>query len=169
MRDDENSSLNRRGFLQTGIATVASAAAVGATASNAVAQDAANNKVKILPRRPLGKTGVDVTILNQGTWRSPDSLDRLLRLGYASGVRYIDTAKSYGSEPGVAKWLQSMPAGTRKEVFLVTKDSPKTPQELITQLDKRCEALKVDYIDLLFIHGIGAGYPVDSTNWPKSK
>ena len=168
MRDDENSSLNRRDFLQTGVAAVASGAAVGTTSSPAIAQEAAN-KVKVLPRRALGKTGVDVTILNQGTWRSPDSLDRLLRLGYASGIRYVDTAKSYGSEPGVAKWLQGMPAGTRKEVFLVTKDSPKTPQELIAQLDKRCEALNVDYIDLLFIHGIGTGYPVDSIDWPKSK
>ncbi len=37
-------------------------------------------------RRPLGKTGVDVTILTLGTWKSP-GLDRLLRFVYDSGIR----------------------------------------------------------------------------------
>ena len=46
--------------------------------------------------------------LNLGTWRSP-GLDRLLRFAYASGVRYFDTAASYGSEPAIARWLQQMP------------------------------------------------------------
>ncbi len=68
-----------------------------------------------------------MTILNQGTWKSPDSLDRLLRMGYANGVRYIDTADCYGSEPGIAKWFAAMPAGTRKEIFLATKDHPPPP------------------------------------------
>jgi predicted aldo/keto reductase-like oxidoreductase len=93
----------------------------------------------------------------------------LLRLGHASGIRYVDTAKSYGSEPGVAKWLEGMPAGTRKEIFLVSKDHPRTPRELIPLLDQRLAALKTDYLDLIFIHGIGVGYPADSLEWPKSK
>ena len=168
MRDDGISQVHRRDFLQTGAAAVATAATLATGPSGAMAGEPAK-AVKVLPRRTLGKTGVDVTILNQGTWRSPDSLDRLLRLGYAGGIRYVDTAKSYGSEPGVAKWLEAMPAGTRKEIFLVTKDSPKTPKDMIAKLDERCANLKVDYIDLLFIHGIGGGYGADSLDWPKSK
>ena len=39
-----------------------------------------------LPRRPLGKTGIDITILDQGTGKGPD-VDRLLRFGFARGVR----------------------------------------------------------------------------------
>ena len=165
MRDDDFSQVNRRDFIQTGAAAIATAATLAGSSSGFAAQQAVPSP-KVLPRRPLGKTGVDVTILTQGTWRSPDSLDRLLRLGYASGVRYVDTAKSYGSEPGVAKWLEGMPAGTRKDIFLVTKDSPKTPKDLIAQLDQRCAALKTDYIDLFFIHGIGGK---DKLDWPKSK
>jgi len=161
MQDDRAPQVNRRGFLQAG----ATAMAVG-SAGPAFAAQAPEKKGNVLPRRPLGKTGVDVTILNQGTWKSPDSLDRLLRLGYAGGIRYIDTAKSYGSEPGVAKWLEAMPAGTRKEIFLVTKDSPNTPRQLIAQLDQRLAALKTDYIDLFFVHGIGGKERLD---WPKSK
>ena len=155
--------LNRRGFLQTGAAATALTLASSAPG---LAAPAETTKPAVLPRRTLGKTGVDVTILNQGTWKSPDSLDRLLRMGYASGIRYIDTADCYGSEPGIAKWFEAMPAGTRKEIFLATKDHPRTPRELIPQLDRRLAALKTDYVDLFFIHGIGGK---DKLGWPKGK
>jgi len=121
----------------------------------------------VLPVRPLGKTGVNVSILNLGTWKSPGT-GRLLRFAYANGVRYFDTAKSYGSEPAIASWLKAMPE-VRKEIFLATKDHPRTPDELIKQLDNRLEALQTDYLDLLFIHGIGAGYGPESLEWPKSQ
>jgi predicted aldo/keto reductase-like oxidoreductase len=156
--------VNRRSFLQVGAATAATAVA-GTSANHGLSADTGKATAPF-PRRPLGKTGVDVTILNQGTWRSPDSIDRLLRMGYANGIRYIDTAKIYGSEPAVAKFFEGMPAGTRKEYFLVTKDAPRTPRQLIALLDQRLAALRTDYLDLLFIHGIGGRERLD---WPKSK
>jgi len=127
MSEMEVNPVNRRDFLQTTAAATATATAALSAASTGVAsaQEPAAKKAALRPKRVLGKTGVEVSMLNQGTWRAPDSLDRLLRLGYAGGIRYIDTAKSYGSEPGVAKWFEAMPAGTRKEYFLVTKDHPR--------------------------------------------
>lgn len=154
--------VNRRDFIQTGAAAAASVAAVSGATASAFAQEPDGKKPVVLPKRPLGKLGVDVTILNQGTWRAPDSIDRLLRLGHAGGIRYIDTAKSYGSEPAVAKFLSSLPAGERKEIFLVTKDVPRSPKQLIEQLDQRLAQLKVDYVDLFFHHAMGDhGEPVD--------
>jgi predicted aldo/keto reductase-like oxidoreductase len=155
--------LNRRNFFQAGAAASATAVTLATTPAGQAAPE--DRKTNVLPRRPLGKTGVDVTILNQGTWRSPGSLDRLLRMGHANGIRYVDTARSYGSEPGVAKWLEDNP-GTRKEIFLATKDSPRTPSELIPLLDKRLASLRTDYLDLFFIHGIGGPQKL---SWPKSK
>src|SRR5687768_16400400 len=104
MTGNDHSQVNRRDFLQTGAMTTASALTL-ASGSTVAAPPASK---PTLPRRPLGKTGVDVTILNLGTWRSP-GLDRLLRFAYAHGVRYFDTAKSYGSEPAIARWFQAMP------------------------------------------------------------
>ena len=75
-----------------------------------------------LPKRPLGKTGASVSILSLGTWMSPGG-GRLLRFAWANGVRYVDTAKSYGSEPMIGNWLNAMPV-PRKDLFLVTKDQP---------------------------------------------
>jgi len=171
MSERGETQVNRRDFIQTGAAAAATATGVAATSISPVqasqAQEpGADKQPKLLPKRPLGKTGVEVSILNQGTWKAPDSIGRLLRMGYAGGVRYIDTAKSYGSEPDVAKYFASMPAGTRKEYFLVTKDGPRTPRELIRQLDQRLAALQTDYIDLIFIHGIGGANKLD---WVKGQ
>ncbi|WP_422930405.1 aldo/keto reductase [Singulisphaera sp. PoT] len=164
MTNRPDSDFDRRGFLQTGALATASVLA-GAQGSQAAPDSA---KKPMIPRRPLGKTGVDVTILNQGTWQSP-GLDRLLRFAYASGIRFFDTADCYGSEPAIARWLQAMPE-VRKEIFLATKDHPRSPRDLIPMLDKRLKTLQTDYVDLFYIHGIGPGeYGQDSLNWPKSK
>ncbi len=167
MSDQHHASdVNRREFLQTGTAATA-VAATGMTLAPNESHAAPQASRMTLPRRPLGKTGAELTILNLGTWQSPGT-PRLLRSAYDRGVRVIDTADCYGSEPAIAAWLQEKPE-VRKEIFLVTKDHPRQGHEqLIPLLDKRLEALKVDSVDLIFIHGIGPGeYGQASLNWPK--
>jgi aryl-alcohol dehydrogenase-like predicted oxidoreductase len=162
---DAEGAVNRRDFLQTGAAATAAASALAAGAGAARAQDAAKADDKVLPRRKLGKTGVEVTILTQGTWQAP-GLDRLLRFSFANGVRYYDTAKSYGSEPGIKKWFEQQPE-VRKEIFLVTKDTPREIDQLIPMLDERLAALGTDHIDLFFIHALGDHDFDKEVNWPK--
>ena len=163
--DNDSTSLNRRDFVRTG--AIAGAAAMTLANGSQAAPPPASKPT--LPRRPLGKTGVDVTMLNLGTWQSPGTA-RLLRVAYDKGIRTFDTADCYGSEPAIAEWLTANPE-VRKDIFLVTKDHPKQGhRQLIAQLDKRLEALKTDYVDLLFIHGISPGeYGEGSLEWPKSK
>ena len=107
-------------------------------------------------------------MLNLGTFRNPGS-DRILRFAYANGVRYFDTADTYGSEPVIARWLRESPE-IRKELFLVTKEHPKTPEQFVSQLDKRLAAMGTDYVDLYLIHGIGNTYGSDykSLGWLES-
>jgi len=119
-----------------------------------------------LPTRKLGRTGVNVTILDLGTWLSPGG-DRLLRFAWANGVRSFDTAKSYGSEPMIGRWMKAMPEA-RKDLFLVTKDQPDTPEQLIWQLDQRLQALQTDYVDLIFLHALGDRNFDLEVQWPKS-
>ena len=57
----------------------------------------------------------------------------------------------------------------RKELFLVTKDHPKTPRQLIKQLDERLATLKTDYVDLFFLHAVGDHDFATEIEWPKSK
>ena len=163
---EESCSIDRRGFLGTG-AGIAVAASLG-TGGEASAQTASKSTQSTpLPKRKLGKTGVEVSILNFGTFQ-PESLNRLLPLAWSLGVRYVDTAHSYRSEPAIARWLKTAPE-TRKELFLVTKDTPNTPQGLIAKLDERLEELQTDYVDLIFIHAVGDRNTDVQVKWPASR
>src|SRR4051812_38491689 len=144
MRDsfaDHAAGIDRRGFLGAGAGALA-AATLGdgqPPAPQATTQTKAVQAAE-LPKRAPGRTGIEVSILNLGTWMSPGG-DRLLRYAWAQGIRYFDTAKSYGSEPMIGRWLGAMP-GARKDLFLVTKDQPNTPRQLLWQLDQRLAALQ---------------------------
>ena len=169
MHDEQDLAgpINRRGFLGTSAGALAVASAVGIGRRTAAQTASKTTQSALLPKRTLGRTGVDVSMLNLGTWRSV-GLDRLLRFAWANGIRYIDTAKSYGSEPAIGRWLQAMPE-VRKQIFLVTKDHPQTPRQLIGQLDERLAALQTDYVDLIFIHAVGDHDFATEWEWPKSK
>jgi predicted aldo/keto reductase-like oxidoreductase len=158
MSHDETQSTDRRTFLQAG--AVASAAALSLTHS-LHAQDAPAKPV-VLPTRKLGRTGLDITMLEMGTGalREQGTLDRLLRLSFARGVRTYDTAKAYGTEPGFKRWFEAAPE-VRKQIVLVTKDSPKTPKDMTAMLDQRLAALGTDYVDIFFIHGLGDDHSLD--------
>jgi aryl-alcohol dehydrogenase-like predicted oxidoreductase len=140
---------DRRGFLQAGALATASALTLGRGAD---AQDAQARDV-VLPRRPLGKTGIDITLLDIGTGRGK-GVDRLLRYAFSRGVRAFDTSETYHSEADFKRWFEAVP-DVRKQIFLVTKDSPKTPEQLPGMLDKRIAALGTDYVDLILIHSFG--------------
>jgi predicted aldo/keto reductase-like oxidoreductase len=177
----QNDSLSRRRFIQT---SLAGSAALAGAALNPVGQAAAQEEATFLaptevgvdhgplPMRKLGKTGREVTILNTGGMmqiHGPKYLDMCWNLG----IRYFDTADCYKggqSERDIAAWIGNHPE-RREELFLVTKDHPRNgPQELLTMIDKRLEALKTDYVDLFFIHGISPKeYGAGALEWPKSK
>ncbi len=167
---DRSIAVDRRAFLEAGAAMMA-AGGVASLGTDAFAQDknvaAPAGKTGPLPTRKLGKTGVDVSILNLGTWKSV-GLDRILRYSWANGIRYVDTARSYGSEPAIGQWLQAIPE-TRKDLFLVTKDVPRSPREMIAKLDERLERLQTDYVDLIFIHALGDHAIDHELEWPKSQ
>ena len=159
MSEPISTSLDRREFMQAG-----GLAAAAAALPQAKVQDAPK-KVEAVPRRRLGKTGVDVTMINQGTWRTT-GMDRLMRLSYASGVRTYDTAAAYGSEPNFKKWFEENPE-VRKSIFLVSKTQARSLEQFIADIDKRIEATGTDHLDLYFWHAMGDHG--EASDFPKSK
>lgn len=157
--------VSRREFLH---ASTLAAASVAATPVIGYGADAAADK-PLLPKRRLGRTGAEVSMLNQGTAAGPD--DRILNTYYDSGGRYFDTADCYAngkSEKNIAAWLTK--TGRRKEMFIVTKDHPRSPDQWVQMVDNRLEALQIDYIDLYFIHQLGDDeYVKDCVDWPMDK
>ena len=163
MKDQTSSS--RRHFLKSAVALpVALAAAPSMLTQTAAAAPAA---AAVLPRRQLGKSGPQVTMLSMGGMMaamSPDYLD----IAWSMGIRYFDTADCYikgKSEKIIAQWLAKYPE-RRKEIFLVSKDHPKnSPEELLQMVDRRLEACGTTYLDAFYIHGISGENKLD---WPKS-
>ncbi len=166
MSEKGTNTVDRREFLQAGVAASAVGAAVTVGPAAAVAADDKTNQNKpVLPKRVLGKTGVEVTLLTQGTVGQPSALDRLLRVAYHEGVRYFDTAEGYkNAETVFAKWFAAAPE-VRKTIFLATKSGVGTPGDMLKKVDARLARLGTDYLDLLFFHGLSTG----QKDWPKSR
>ena len=165
MNQNQNAT-SRRTFLKSTLTLpVALAAAPALLSQAAMAADAPASAA--LPRRQLGKSGPQVTMLGMGGMMaalSPDYID----IAWSMGIRYFDTAHSYlngKSEKIFAAWLAKYPE-RRQEIFLVSKDNPhNSPAEMLDLIDKRLEACGTTYLDAFYIHGIGGQGRLD---WPKS-
>ena len=97
----------------------------------------------------------------------------MLRFEYSRGVRFFDTAASYGTEEAFKKWFAAMPE-VRPQIFLATKDGVARPSDMIKRIDLRLEALGTDYIDLLYFHALSGkavdyGLTGNEMDWPKSQ
>jgi 1-deoxyxylulose-5-phosphate synthase len=110
----------------------------------------------------LGNTGIRTSRLAMGTGTvgfgggsnqtrlSNDRLSRLLIDGYHdNGLRFYDTADSYGSHPYVATALKHVP---RDKVTVLTKSDNRDPEDIRDDLDRFRRELGVDYIDIVLIH-----------------
>ncbi len=157
MSDKKN--LSRRGFLMTaGVLGTGSLLLPpwghGASREQKIASEAAGDSV--VPRRPFGKTGVDVSCLSLGGMFDIPSNQLLLRQAIRWGVTHWDTAASYGggrSEEGIGQFFERYPE-TRKEIFLVTKSDDHTPQGMTERLNRSLQRMKTDHVDLYFVHAV---------------
>ncbi len=147
----KNSDLTRREFMKTvGLAGLAVAGG-GVTGAMAAPEAPAAAKATIVPKRPLGKTGVDVSILNLGCMIDTLNNQLLLKQALKWGVTFWDTAEHYGntlSEEGIGRFFSRNPEA-RKEIFLVTKLQAKGGN-LTERLDKCLKRMQTSYLDLFF-------------------
>lgn len=154
-KKNEYTGFSRRDFVKTvGLAGLAvGTGTVGAIA--APEKPGAPAGATTMPKRKLGKTGVDVPILNLGGMFDTINNQLLLKQAMKWGVTYWDTAESYGnglSEEGFGRFFARNPEA-RKEIFLVTKLVPKEGN--LTQRFEKClKRLQTDHVDLFFIHSI---------------
>ena len=123
-RKTKDTDVTRRDFVKTvGLAGIAVAGAGVPGAFAAPEPPAAAAPAGTTPRRKLGKTGVEVSILNLGGMFDTINNQLLLKQALKWGVTYWDTAESYGnglSEEGYGRFFARNPEA-RKEIFLVTK------------------------------------------------
>lgn len=156
---------SRRDFLKTGVAAGA-LAGVGILPAKAATQTA-TDWVK------LGQSDVTVTRLAFGTGThsgqvqrdlGQDQFTRLVRYAYDHGVRFFETAESYGDMHrmlGVA--LQGIPRDSYRLMSKVTTKPGVDPQQKIDELRKLANT---DYFDVMLLHWQHlASWPTDSLRW----
>jgi len=115
--------------------------------------------------RSFGDTGVDVSVIGQGTWQMDGRDDAgaiaALRRGLDLGLTHIDTAEMYGeAEPLVARAID----GRRDEVYLVSKVLPSNASRAgtIRACERSLARLKTDRLDCYLLHWRG-GIPLQET------
>ena len=159
MAQEKLPGLTRRTALKTltlgGLA--AAGAGLGATTALAQApgQTPAPDKPQTMPKRKLGKTGLEVSILNLGGMFDTINSQLLLKQALAWGINFWDTAEAYGngqSEDGFGRFFARNPEA-RAQVILTTKLTTKAGR-FDERLDEALTRLKTNYVDLFYVHAI---------------
>jgi 1-deoxyxylulose-5-phosphate synthase len=109
----------------------------------------------------IGRTGIQTSLLAMGTCTSGsghhsnqtalgvEGLSRLLQSGHDNGLRFFDTADSYGSHAHVADALKHV---DRTKVTVLTKSWARTAPEIRADLDRFRRELGTDYLDICLMH-----------------
>jgi aryl-alcohol dehydrogenase-like predicted oxidoreductase len=160
------SNYTRREFFKTSLAAGALAVA-GTLPLKAGARTTATDWVT------LGKSNVKVTRLAFGTGSfsgrvqrelGQGGFTRLVRYAYDRGIRFFETAESYGDMHrmlGIA--LQGIPRDTYRIMSKVTTHGGVDPQQ---KFDELRMLAKTEYFDIMLLHWQHtATWPVDTTKW----
>ena len=115
-----------------------------------------------LPKRALGKTGEEVSVLCLGGWHIGDAASRdeaaaikVMHAAIDEGVTFFDNSWDYhdgGSELVMGKALAS--AGRRDKVFLMTKGCERDYDGAMRCINESLKRLRTDYLDLWQFHEI---------------
>jgi aryl-alcohol dehydrogenase-like predicted oxidoreductase len=156
---------SRRDFLKTGLAAgaLAGVGSLPVKAERATATDWVT----------LGRSDVKVTRLAFGTGTSSgrvqrelgqDQFTRLVRYAYDRGIRFFETAESYGDMHrmlGVA--LKGIPRDSYRLMSKVTTHDGVDPQQKFDELRKLANT---EYFDIMLLHWQHvASWPTDSKRW----
>ena len=153
--------MRRREFL------IRSATAAGAvwlsskSILNAIPEQTLGKKFSASDAVTLGGTGIHTSRLAMGTGTvgsghhshqtalGVQGLSDLLLNGYDHGLRFFDSADSYGSHPHVAEALKHVP---RDKVTVLSKSWARDAAGMRADLDRFRRELGTDYLDICLMH-----------------
>jgi predicted aldo/keto reductase-like oxidoreductase len=151
----QEKNLNRRIFLKT-----SALGATGALFSNQISgHETANfiekksNDGKIVTRK-LGKTGLELPVVSFGVMRADNP--NLIKAAMSAGIKHFDTAHGYqngNNEKMLGEVLKNYP---RSSFTIATKVKPSEKNKFLEDLDISLERLKMDYVEILYIHALSS-------------
>ena len=164
--------MDRRQFMAALVTTVA----VGTTRARVSFTSESEKQEKpggrAIPKRVLGKTGVEVSVLILGgvaaMKNAPTAKFHPAELANAAldaGINYFDTAPSYANGQSERNYGEVLTT-RRKEVFLATKTGNRSYDGAMRDVEASLKRLHTDRVDLLQIHGVKA--KEDFVKWDKT-
>ena len=154
--------MNRREFLGTIAAAVATGVGCTQQISGVESEKAEKSKDTVIPKRVLGKTGVNVSILALGGVIGMQLLPSkdhdpaaIAEKALDLGITYFDTAPSYNNGQSETNYGQVL-ARRRKEVFLACKTGDRSYDGTMQSVEQSLKRLRTDHLDLLQIHGVSS-------------
>jgi predicted aldo/keto reductase-like oxidoreductase len=113
-----------------------------------------------IPRRPLGKTGVEVSAVGLGGHHLGDfptysDAERAAHDAIDAGIRFFDNCWEYNSGRS-EEWMGRALEGRRDDVFLMTKVCTHGRDGALAtkMLEQSLRRLRTDHLDLWQIHGV---------------
>ncbi|MCK4873350.1 MAG: aldo/keto reductase [Phycisphaerales bacterium] len=124
-----------------------------------IAADDQPAEVKTLPVTTLGRTGRVVSRLGIGVYpiihyESHDDAVAVLRHAFDLGVRYIDTAPSYGNGRSETRIGLALQGYERSEFFIATKTLERSGDAARRELEQSLARLGLDSVDSVQIHSL---------------
>ncbi len=113
-----------------------------------------------MPRRTLGRTGVEVSLVGLGGWHlgfkyiDEELSIRIIRHAIDSGINFMDNCWDYNDGASEKRMGKALKDGYRERVFLMTKIDGRTKKDAAKQLDESLERMQTDHIDLVQHHEI---------------
>ncbi len=110
-----------------------------------------------IPRRPLGRTGVPITLFGLGgegilrTHGETKAAARVIQRALDQGVNYCDTAPAYASS---MDYYGAALGERRRDVFLASKTHIRTRDGSLKLLDDSLKRLRTDHLDLWQLHDL---------------
>lgn len=159
---------NRRQFLKSSLLGTSGAILTAGSLSQAgcASAQASTTEKKPLTRK-LGKTGIELPIVSFGVMKADNPA--LVRAAIDGGIVHYDTAHGYQrgrNEEMLGEVFKDRP---RDSFVIATKVPPEesdnktgllkagsTAKAFLDKLDISLRRLKLDYVDILYVHGISA-------------
>lgn len=121
---------------------------------------------EVLPKRKLGRTNEYVTMLGTGGyhigWTTERDAQEVIEASLEGGVRFFDTAESYGNGMSETRYGKYLTPKYRDLVFLMSKSTGKDAKTVREHLEATLRRLKTDQLDLYQVHAISTPEDVDN-------
>ena len=170
-------TMNRRKFIQTGLAGLAGFSAIACSKTRAVNLNIHIPEVLTVDQVALGNSGLTVSRIAMGTGTTGgngasnqtrlgmDQFVKLARHAYQRGINFYDMADMYGSMPYVGNAIKDLP---REKMILLTKmwthdDGSDRIEPVEKVLDRFRSEAGTEYFDILLMHCIMRG------NWNETR